>query len=158
MMKQEQQLESIKQLVLVFMQYIILPFEKCMRLQLSVMQFRALCTLAAERNQKMTDLAEHLCVSKQQVTQIVDRMTEMNFLRRVEDPSDRRCVRVDLTEHAEEFLKEKLSDYATVIGYEVKQMNKAQQKKFWTAVECALEILPHLSGLAESAQDVFESE
>lgn len=157
-MKQEQQLDSIKQLVLAFMQYMILPFESCMRLQLSVMQFRALCSLANERNQKMTDLAEHLFVSKQQMTQIVDRMTEMKFLRRVEDPSDRRCVRVDLTPYAESYLKEKLSDYATVLGYEVSQLNKAQQKKFWNIVENALGILPQLSNLTESAEDVFDSE
>lgn len=157
-MKQEQQLESIKQLVMAFMQYVILPFEKCMRLQLSVMQFRALCALSMERNQKMTDLAEHLCVSKQQVTQIVDRMTQLNFMRRVEDPSDRRCVRVDLTPYAEDFLKEKLSDYATVIGYDVMRLPKAQQKKFWTIVEYSMEVLPHLADLAESAEDVFHNE
>lgn len=158
MMKQGQQLESIRHLVLIFMQYIILPFEKCMGLQLSIMQFRALCSLAAERNQKMTDLADHLCVSKQQVTQIVDRMIQMGYFNRVEDPSDRRCIRVDLTPYAEEFLKEKLSDYATVVCYDVKHLTKPQQKKFWTAIEYVLEVLPNLSGLAESAEDVFQSE
>ena len=157
-MKQEQQLDQIKQLVLTFMRYIILPFEKCMGLQLSIMQFRALCSLAVERNQKMTELAEHLCISKQQVTQIVDRMVEMGFLTRVEDPSDRRCVRVDLTEYAEGFLKEKLSDYATVIVYDLNRLSKVQQKKFWTAVEYMSEVLPQLSNLAESAEDVFQSE
>ena len=157
-MKQEQQLESIRDMVLGFMQNIILPFENCMRLQLSVMQFRTLCSLVNERKQKMTDLAEHLCVSKQQVTQIVDRMTELNFLTRVEDPLDRRCIRVDLTPYAEEYLKEKLSDYATVLLYEIGQLGKPQQKKFWTIVEYSLELLPQLEGLAQSAEDVFQSE
>ncbi len=157
-MKQEEQLESIQHLVMAFMQYIILPFEKCMGLQLSVMQFRALCCLAMSRNQKMTELAEHLCISKQQVTQIVDRMTEMGFLRRVEDTHDRRCIRVDLTEFANQYLNEKLSDYATVFCYDLRNLSKAQQKKFWTAVEYIMDILPQMSGLAESAEDVFQSE
>ncbi len=157
-MKPEQQLDQIQHLVLTFMRYIILPFEKCMGLQLSIMQFRALCSLAVERNQKMTELADHLCISKQQVTQIVDRLVEMGYLVRTEDPSDRRCVRVDLTDFAVSFLHEKLSDYATVICYDLNRLSKAQQKKFWTAVECLADVLPQLSNLADSAEDVFQNE
>ncbi len=155
---QEQQTDSLKRLVLVFMRHIILPFEKCMGLELSIMQFRALCSLAGQRNQKMTDLAEHLCVSKQQVTQIVDRMIQLNFFRRVEDPNDRRCVRVDLTEYAEQFLKERLSDYVSVVTYDLQRLPKPQQKKFWLAVEYLHEVLPLMDGLAQSAQDVFDME
>ncbi len=157
-MKQEQQSDNIKQLVMAFMQYIILPFEKCMGLELSIMQFRALCSLAVQRNQKMTDLAEHLCVSKQQVTQIVDRMIQLDFFRRVEDAADRRCVRVDLTEYAQQYLNERLSDYAAVVCYDLKNLPKAEQKKFWTAVEYVLQVLPQLSDLPQTAQDVFDQE
>lgn len=154
-MNQKKEAQNIQSLLLLFMQNIILPFEKCMHLSLSVMQFRALCALSSDNHLKMTELAQRLCVSKQQVTQIVERMVEMGLVRRVENADDRRCILVEMTEQAQEFMREKCSDYTLVFLRTIHQLPQDTQKKFWQAADMLLEVLPQMTLLSQSAQDFY---
>ena len=66
---------------------------------LSLAKLRALEQLdAAPAGLPLGHLAERLCCVKSNVTQLVDRLESDGFVRRVPDPSDRRCVVATLTE------------------------------------------------------------
>lgn len=65
---------------------------------LSVQEFRSLEFLAAPQPRKTKDLAEHLGLAVNSVTDIVDALEAKGLARRRRDDADRRVVRVELTD------------------------------------------------------------
>jgi DNA-binding MarR family transcriptional regulator len=66
---------------------------------LNTSQYNVLMLLDAERGWRLTDLSERLLFDKSTVTRIIDRLEQMELVRRIADPVDRRVQRVLLTAH-----------------------------------------------------------
>jgi DNA-binding MarR family transcriptional regulator len=64
---------------------------------LSTSQYSVLLLLDADQGWRLTDLSDRLLFDKSTVTRIVDRLEQMELVRRIADPSDRRVQRVLLT-------------------------------------------------------------
>jgi DNA-binding MarR family transcriptional regulator len=64
---------------------------------LTIQEFRALEFLASATPRKTKELAEHLRLAVNSVTDIVDSLEEKGLARRRRDDADRRIVRVELT-------------------------------------------------------------
>lgn len=64
---------------------------------LSSSQYNVLLLLDGERGWRLTDLSERLLFDKSTVTRIIDRLEQMELVRRIADPADRRVQRVLLT-------------------------------------------------------------
>jgi DNA-binding MarR family transcriptional regulator len=65
---------------------------------LSTPKFAALAKMAAEgRPMSLSDLAAKLICVRSNITQLVDRLEKDGLVKRVDDPSDRRGVRAELT-------------------------------------------------------------
>src|SRR6266851_6179800 len=66
---------------------------------LTMAQLRALSLIAAsQRGLSSRELATMLAVGASAITPLVDRLVERSFVRRIEDPHDRRIARLDATE------------------------------------------------------------
>lgn len=76
--------------------------------------------LAQNGPSSVSSIARDLCISKPNMTPIIDKLLECGYVNRYEDPKDRRVIRIEITEKAHEvfeikkdlmksFLKEKLS-------------------------------------------------
>jgi MarR family 2-MHQ and catechol resistance regulon transcriptional repressor len=65
---------------------------------LTVQEFRSLEVLASARPRKTKELAEYLGLAVNTVTDVVDALERRGLARRQRDDSDRRVVRVELTE------------------------------------------------------------
>lgn len=76
--------------------------------------------LAQNGPSSVSSIARDLCISKPNMTPIIDKLLECGYVNRYEDPNDRRVIRIEITEKANEvfkikkdlmksFLKEKLS-------------------------------------------------
>ncbi len=55
---------------------------------------------------RMSDIGDHLCISKPYMTALVDRLIEEGLVERVRDTGDRRVVNVKITEAGKETLRE----------------------------------------------------
>jgi DNA-binding MarR family transcriptional regulator len=64
---------------------------------LSTSQYNVLMLLDRERGWRLTDLSDRLLFDKSTVTRIIDRLEQMDLVRRVADAADRRVQRVVLT-------------------------------------------------------------
>jgi DNA-binding MarR family transcriptional regulator len=64
---------------------------------LPVPQLRALHLIAHRKRCAMGDLAERLAVAMSTATQVADRLEQRGWIQRVDDPVDRRVVRLELT-------------------------------------------------------------
>ncbi len=76
--------------------------------------------LAQNGPSSVSSIARDLCISKPNMTPIIDKLLECGYVNRYEDPKARRVIRIEITEKANEvfkikkdlmksFLKEKLS-------------------------------------------------
>lgn len=66
-------------------------------LELTIPQFTVLRQLAIKGNQRMSDLARSMEVTLSNITALVDRLIGFSYVKRQNDPADRRIVRVKLT-------------------------------------------------------------
>jgi DNA-binding MarR family transcriptional regulator len=73
---------------------------------LSVPQFRVLAYLNRYPGAPLSDVAEHLGVTRATASAMTERLVQCNFIHRVEHPQMRRQVMLTLTESGSAYLKE----------------------------------------------------
>ena len=83
---------------------LIRPFERLFHDKLTNLQILTLCILRQNGATSVTELADRLCLSKQQMTKLLSRLYEDGYVRRLSGGSDRRVVLIELTEATEQLL------------------------------------------------------
>lgn len=81
------------------------PAEQITRNRLSPAQFHAINILCHKVSLPMSELAAELKISKQQLTPLVARLIEYNLVVRKPDESDRRIIRIEITEEGRNIFK-----------------------------------------------------
>ncbi|WP_346915892.1 MarR family transcriptional regulator [Clostridium sp.] len=61
--------------------------------------------LAHNGPSSVSSIARDLCISKPNMTPIIDKLLECGYVTRYEDPKDRRVIRIEVTEKAREVFK-----------------------------------------------------
>ena len=61
--------------------------------------------LAHNGPSSVSSIARDLCISKPNMTPIIDKLLECGYVTRYEDPKDRRVIRIEVTEKARKSLK-----------------------------------------------------
>lgn len=61
-------------------------------------QFTLLMLLDPQQGQNLIRMAERMLVARSTITRLIDQMEALGYVRRVNDPDDRRAQRVELTE------------------------------------------------------------
>jgi DNA-binding MarR family transcriptional regulator len=98
---------------------LIRPIEHHAKPMLSPMMFHTLAILIENDTYTMTELAKKVGVVKQQLTPIIDKLIDINFVCREYDKADRRIVKIKITpsgikhleeldEHAANSIKERI--------------------------------------------------
>lgn len=64
----------------------------------SLPQVRALAYLSRHKDSTLNQLADYLSVSNASACSLVDRLVQKGYIDRREDPRERRCVKLNLTE------------------------------------------------------------
>ncbi len=105
---------------------LILPFEELFRGELTNLQLLVLCALRRNGELSVTDLADRLYISKQQMTKIISKLTEDGHIERRRHPSDGRIVLVRLSEATESLLKERHLRFSAAASRVIEQYDGAQ--------------------------------
>lgn len=95
----------------VFFEFITLVYEKIsgtytssFREVLSPLQYYTICVIYYYKEVSMTSLAESMKMPKQNMTKIIDKLLQMDFVKRVKDPTDKRIIKVSLAPNGINFL------------------------------------------------------
>ncbi len=73
---------------------------------LTAVKASVLLELYKSGEQNITDLSNHLCMGKSNLSPLCKRLERNGFIERVRDPKDERCVNIRMTEYAEKIVKE----------------------------------------------------
>jgi len=74
--------------------------------ELSLLQAYALAHLFFKGPIKISELCEHMMVSPQAASQLVDRLEKFEMVARIADPEDRRVRKITVLDKGEEFVQE----------------------------------------------------
>ena len=98
---------------------------------LTAAQFNVLNILAgpkAERGLSQRELADQLVVDRSNVTGLVDRMEKAGWVRRADDPADRRVYRVQLTAAGRKLWQKVAPAYADVVRQVTARLGERQMR------------------------------
>ena len=100
-------------------------------LGLTAAQFNVLNLLAApdaERGLSQRELADMLVVDRSNVTGLIDRMEKAGWVKRADDPSDRRVYRVQLTSAGRKLWQKVAPAYADVVRQVTERLGERQMR------------------------------
>ncbi len=100
-------------------------------LGLTAAQFNVLNLLAApdaERGLSQRELADMLVVDRSNVTGLIDRMEKAGWVKRADDPSDRRVYRVQLTSAGRRLWQKVAPAYADVVRQVTERLGERQMR------------------------------
>lgn len=100
---------------------LMLPFEELFRGELTNLQLLTLCALRQSGEISVTALAERLYLSKQQLTKILAKLSEENYVERRRHPTDGRIVLVRLTDETSRLFDERHTRFAAAAGRVIRQ-------------------------------------
>ncbi len=100
-------------------------------LGLTAAQFNVLNLLGApdaERGLSQRELADMLVVDRSNVTGLIDRMEKAGWVKRADDPSDRRVYRVQLTSAGRKLWQKVAPAYADVVRQVTERLGERQMR------------------------------
>ncbi|NLI92754.1 MAG: MarR family transcriptional regulator [Peptococcaceae bacterium] len=100
----EQVAKDLFQIIPLLRKNIMKPFEKISE-NLSPLQFHVLLFLKDKKPRSMSELAAEMNVLKQQLTFLTDKLAENNYVQRIPDDKDRRCVKISITQEGIRYLE-----------------------------------------------------
>ena len=124
---------------------LVRPFKEKLSSEMSLETYYCLETLKACGTATMTELAHQLKVPKQQVTKLVDKLAEHQFIERIGKEDDRRAVLIRLTPRAITYLDEYYLKNTAFIQALEGQLTENELEELNEAVMTLGRILPKLN-------------
>lgn len=94
-----------------------------------------------KRPMKMSELSEATKTPKKQMTKVADRLVEQELVERVYDPSDRRIVRLQITEQASSYIDHFLEQDGGYFKSIMEKLEPEDVTRFQSAVKTLCEVL-----------------
>lgn len=123
---------------------LVRPFKDMLNREMSLETYYCLETLKLCGTVTMTEVARQLKVPKQQVTKLVDKLCEYQFIERVYKEKDRRAIWIRLTPRAVEYMDEYYLKNTGFIKSLEEQLTEEELQRLNNAVSVLGEILPKL--------------
>lgn len=124
---------------------LVRPFKEKLNREMSLETYYCLETLKSCETATMTELARQLKVPKQQVTKLVDKLWEHQFIERSGGEEDRRTISIRLTPRAITYLDEYYMKNTAFIQSLEEQLTQEELTELDEAVKTLGRILPKLN-------------
>lgn len=120
------------------------PMEQIIKCDISPMQFRTLGIISENKTITMTDLANEVCISKQQLTPMIDKLIDSNTVERKADKEDRRIIKISLTTYGTQLLEERKAKLLNSLSKKFENLSLENIEKLNTALDTINEIISEL--------------
>lgn len=121
------------------------PFKQYLKDGMSLETYYCLHTLHKEGPMTMSELSQKLKITKQQATKIIDKLYNCQFIQRLYDNSDRRFIRIKITQNAIDYIYINYYSDSEFIKKLKSKINKEDIREFEKAIEILTRILPKLN-------------
>lgn len=120
------------------------PLETAIKCNVSPLQFHILGMLNEKTSMTMTELANDMLISKQQLTPMIDKLIDGNFVVRENDKDDRRIIKISLTDEGRELLQAQTNEVLDILRKKFESVNSEELKKLDAAFKQIYDIMVKL--------------
>lgn len=120
------------------------PFKVFMKDKMSLETYYCLQVLRRKGPMTMTELTHNLNVSKQQATKLIEHLCEHDFVKRRPMEHDRRCIAIEVTKRAEDYMEERIFRDTQFIERLEQKLGTEDTRRLEQAVVTLLQILSKL--------------
>lgn len=117
------------------------PFKQMLDEGVSLEMYYCIRTLRWRGALTMSELAHLVNMPKQQMTKLVNRLVEQDFAKRIYDPSDRRIIKIELTDNAMKYIDQFLAQDAECFQKLLEEMSESDRSDFMQAISTLMRIL-----------------
>lgn len=108
---------------------------------ISGIQLQAMVMLKNSEALNMTELADRMLMTRQQLTKVIDALVEKGFVVRGADPNNRKHVMIRASSSGEKFIEEMILSRHNMISRLITTLNDKDAVKFYDAIIVIREIL-----------------
>lgn len=138
--------ENLLSLMPVWNYQIAKPFKQLLDEGISLEMYYCIRTLQWNGGcATMTEIAKWTKMPKQQMTKLVNRLVQCDFVKRFDDPSDRRIVKIQLTDKATEFIDYFIEHDASCFRPLLEKMSSSDLQKFSDALKQLIQVFHNIS-------------
>lgn len=142
--------EKLLSLLPVWNYQIAKPFKQLLDDGVSLEMYYCIKTLEwAGGSATMSQIATWTKVPKQQMTKMVNKLVEQEFVTRYDDPNDRRIVKIQLTDRATEYISHFLEHDASCFRPLLEEMGEEDLKDFDQCLDTLIRIFGNLPSCRE---------
>ena len=134
--------EKLLSLMPVWNYQIAKPFKQLLDEGISLEMYYCIRTLEwAGGAATMSEIAGWTKMPKQQMTKMVNRLIELQFVKRIYDPADRRIIKIQITHKAEEYIRHFLETDAGCFQPLLQLLDTEDTEKFKKALDLLYQVL-----------------
>lgn len=141
--------EEIADMLILVSEHFSRPFEERFRDEFSVLQVYTMCKLAMDGPLTMTELADSLHVTKQQMTKIIGKLATEGHVSRHHDRNDRRVIISELSEETLDYIKARRRCFSEYVRSAFERLSDEDVAELEDAIRTINKVMHKLSPTAE---------
>lgn len=122
------------EMIMLLHKNIIKPDEFMKSLAMPPSHVKVVFYLAQNGPSSVSNIAKDLCISKPNMTPIIDKLLEAGYVKRYEDPNDRRVLIIEVTEKAHEIFRIKREFAVSLLKEKLSALNDDDVKAISTSI------------------------
>ena len=140
---------DIVDMVVLISEHLSRPFEERFRDNFTALQIYTMCKLAMDGPMTMTELADAMHVTKQQMTKVIGKLAMDGHVSRHHDEHDRRVIISEISEETLEYIKSRRECFSEYIKAAFAKLDDEEIEELGGAIRTINRIMHKLSPLAE---------
>lgn len=136
---------DIADMVVLISEHLSRPFEERFKDNFTALQIYTMCKLAMDGPMTMTELAEAMHVTKQQMTKVIGKLCQEGHVSRHHDEHDRRIIISEVSLETIEYIKARREGFAEYIKETFSKLNDEEIEELSGAIRTINRIMHKLS-------------
>ncbi len=145
---------DIADMVVLIYEHLSRPFEERFKDCFTALQIHTMCKLAMDGPMTMTELADSMHVTKQQMTKVIGKLSKEGHVSRHHDEQDRRIIISELSSKTREYIKARRSDFSEYIRGTFSKLDDGEFEEFSGAINTINRIMHKLSSSEKQEMEI----
>lgn len=139
------QREAVSKFIILIYRHLAEPYTKSFTKVLSPLQYYTICVIQYFGEINMSKLSDEMKMPKQNMTKIINKLIELNFVEREKSNKDKRIINIRLTKEGEKFLLDNNMINSENITKEINKLGTKEVNDFFKAINSINNIFSKLT-------------
>ncbi len=137
--------DDIVDMVVLVSEHLSRPFEERFKDDFTALQIYTMCKLAMDGPMTMTELADAMHITKQQMTKVIARLSDQGYISRHHDEKDKRIIVSEISQKTLEYIKLRREYYSEYVKKMLSKLGEEEIEELSDAIRKINKIMHKLS-------------